>query len=190
MRFLFRSVLVAVVCFMSHACTAQTDSIEHFDSDTIPFHWPYMGKRIPPFLGVTGGINTRGDLFWEAGVMVHLAEYYDENHARGNILGGGLNYKQGLQGASLKTIELEGGIYTPFTLGIGFNENFYDGRATFGFRPFIGTSWYHFQLMVGYNCYSKRQTAIGELVHFEIKLRYVIPVVRIFHAIPNPGNNY
>ena len=164
------------------------DTLE-FDSDTIPFHYPYYGPRIPPWMGIACGYEGFSHNCWEGGLAFHLPEFKGDN-GFGQMIGGVLTYKQSTSGR-LKAVELEAGVYTPFSLGIGVNENFYEGSRTLGFRPFIGTSWYHLQILAGYNFYSQRQSSIAELDHFTIKIRYVLPVRRLYKEVtPNPGNNY
>lgn len=179
----------------SVACTAQIEDIAEFAkdtvaSDTVPFHYPYFGPRVPPWMGVTIGYEGYQTNCWEIGLVFHLPEFYSEDYARGPVIGGLLTYKQSFSNR-LKTVELEVGAYTPFSIGFGFNENFYEGTQTFGFRPFIGTSWYHLQVLAGYNFYSKRQVDLAELDHFTVKIRYAIPVRRLYRDVTtNPGNNY
>jgi len=141
-------------------------------------------------MGVLIGYEGIQNHCWEAGLIFHIADFTSGDHAFGPITGFTLTYKQSLSN-SLKTVEAEIGIYTPLSIGFGFNQNFYEGTRTFGFRPFLGTSWYHFQVLAGYNFYSQKQSFIGELDHFTLKIRYAIPVVRLFRSgITNPGNNY
>lgn len=194
---MLRAVLICLLMLAASPCGAQVivdnngpnaDTLE-FDTDTIPFHYPYFGPRIPPWFGIVGGYEGWNTHCWEAGVAFHLAEFHSD-FKTGQMVGGMLTYKQSTSGR-LKTVELEAGIYTPFSLGLGVNANFYEGSRTIGFRPFVGTSWWHLQVMAGYNFYSKRQSSIAELDHFTLKVRYVIPVARLYKkTTPNPGNNY
>ena len=189
-----------LVFFISFAgiCSAQVvpasvspgDDTAFIPYDSIPFHYPYYGRRVPPFMGVVIGYEgiVSNVICWEAGVIFHVPQYISD-WSSGPIIGGALTYKQSFS-TRLKTIEAELGIYTPFSIGVGFNQNFYEGTRTFGFRPFLGTSWYHFQLLAGYNFYSKKQTFIGEMDQFTLKVRYAIPVTRMFKdQFPNAGNN-
>lgn len=193
-----KKFLFAWFVMLSCLCTAQvTDKQDNnsdtldFDSDTIPFHYPYMGPRVPSWVGIILGYEGVQTHCWETGIIFHLPEYYDrDGRARGVIVGGAVTYKQSFSNR-LKTIEAEIGAYAPVSFGFGFNENFYLGTRTFGFRPFIGTSWYHFQLLAGYNFYSKKQADIAELDHLTLKIRYAIPIRRLYvKGTPNPGNNY
>jgi hypothetical protein len=173
-----KKLALIISLFFSSLCAAQSDTVVQdtawMDFDTIPFKWPYYGPYIPPWYGVVAGYEGWNLHCWEVGVAFHLANFHSDNK-KGQITGGMLTYKQSFTGR-LKTVELEAGFYTPFTIGVGLNENFYEGTATFGFRPFIGTSLWHIQLIAGYNFYSKRQTNISDLDHFTLKFRYVLPV--------------
>jgi len=158
--------------------------------DTIAFHYPYYGKRVPPFLGIVAGYEGYRNNCWEAGIALNMIDTYNPERSNGAIVGFIFTYKQSLEN-DLKTAEAEAGLYSPFSIGAGFSESFYMGTRTFGFRPFVGTSWYHLQVMLGYNFYSKNRNELAELDNLTVKVRYVLPVVRIFkNRIPNPGNNY
>ena len=191
-----RILLLVIFISVAGALAAQSAPIpspsdsDFVPSDTVAFHYPYYGKRIPPFLGIVAGYDGFSNPCWEAGLIFHVADYYSEEHAWGAITGFAVTYKQSLSN-SLKTLEAEAGIYTPFSLGVGFSENFYDGTRAFGFRPFLGTSWYHVQVLAGYSFYSSKQSYISELSRFTVKIRYALPVTRLWKAgITNPGNNY
>lgn len=187
---LFVSLLIGTTAFAQVVDnnSPKADTLE-FDTDTIAFHYPYFGTRIPPFFGIVGGYEGFNNPCWEAGVIFHMADYNSDN-AWGSVVGFAATFKKSLKN-DLKTIEAEAGIYTPLSIGVGLNANFYQGTRTIGFRPFLGTSWYHLQILAGYNFFSKRQNDLAEIDHFALKIRYVIPVARIYKAtIPNPGNNY
>lgn len=193
-----KKFLVVLFALSTAMCSAQVaddnstenDTLDDINTDTIPFHYPYYGPRIPEYFGVVGGYEGFSTNCWEAGFVFHIGEFYSSVSANGQIAGFMITYKRSFSGR-LNTIEAEVGIYTPFAIGFGFNENFYEGSRTFGFRPFIGTSLWHFQAMAGYNFYSSKQSDIAELDHFTVKIRYVLPIVRLFRKdTPNPGNNY
>jgi len=191
-----KKFLVVFIVSLCTVCSAQiTDKAQiasdTMASDTVPFHYPYLGPRIPPWMGITIGYEGYQTNCWEAGLIFHLPDYNDQSgHKRGVIVGGAFTYKQSFSNR-LKTIELEGGAYAPVSIGFGFNENFYGGSRIFGFRPFLGTSWFHLQILAGYNFYSKRTVDIADLDHFTIKVRYAIPVRRLYKEVTtNPGNNY
>lgn len=191
-----KRLLVGLLVLFVVTCSAQIEQVAQIPgdtmaSDTIAFHYPYLGPRIPPWMGLTIGYEGYQTNCWEAGLIFHLADYYDESgHRRGVITGGALTYKQSFSNR-LKTVELEAGVYAPFSIGVGFNENFYGPSRIFGFRPFVGTSWFHLQILAGYNFYSKRSVDIADLDHFTIKVRYAIPVRRLYkETTTNPGNNY
>ena len=190
-----RSIILMMLVFICSAVSAQNgnpeaDQEQKVVYDTIPFHYPYYGKRVPPFLGIVAGYEGYRNNCWEAGLALNMIDTYSPNRANGAIVGFIFTYKQSLEN-DLKTAEAEVGVYSPFSIGVGFNENFYRGTRTFGFRPFVGTSWYHLQVMAGYNFYSKNRNDLAELDNLTIKIRYILPVARIFKKrIPNPGNNY
>lgn len=179
------------------SCISQTDSIAtpgdtivDINTDTIPFHYPYYGPRVPEYFGIVGGYEGFSHNCWEAGLVFNIGEIYSELGNTGPMAGIMLTYKRSLSGR-LSTVEAEVGLYTQLAIGLGFNENFYEGTGTFGFRPFLGTNLWHFQIIAGYNFYSKNRADIAELDHFTVKIRYVLPIVRMFRAATaNPGNNY
>ncbi len=187
-----------VVCFVFPVllCSAQvtndngtpSDTLE-FSTDTIPFHYPYYGTRIPPFMGIVVGYEGIRNHCWEVGLIFHMPEF-NSDFATGGIIGFAATYKGSLTN-DLRTIEAEAGIYCPLSIGVGVNGNFYQGTRTIGFRPFLGTSWYHFQFLAGYNFFSKKRNDLAEIDQFTLKIRYAIPVRRLYKDVtPNPGNNY
>ena len=182
-----------VICGLVNAqvldnTSPKADTLE-FSTDTIPFHYPYYGTRIPPFMGIVAGYEGIRNHCVEVGLIFHMADF-NSDRAWGSIVGLAAMFKKSLTN-DLTTIEAEAGIYSPFSIGVGLNGNFYQGTRTVGFRPFIGTSWYHLQFLAGYNFFSRKQNDLAELDKFTLKIRYAIPVRRIYRDVtPNPGNNY
>ncbi len=173
-----RIIFILAIAFgFSNPLSAQiTDSLD-VDLDTIPYKYPYLGSHVPPWFGIIGGYEGFRTDCWHAGIVFNLGEIYSEI-GRGDLAGIILNYKRSFSG-QLNTFEAELGIYTTLAFGFGFNQNFSDGSRTFGFRPFLGTSLWHFQVLAGYNFYSKNQE-IEELYHFTLQLRYTLPLFEIF----------
>jgi hypothetical protein len=145
---------------------------------------------MPPFMGVVIGYEGLHNHCVEGGVVFHMLDVYNDKLPVGNMVGFTLTYKHSLTNP-LNTIEAEAGIYSPVCLGFGLSENFYSGTHTIGFRPFLGTAWFHLQILAGYNFYSKKRNDYAELDNFTVKIRYVIPIVRTYrNYVVNPGNNY
>lgn len=146
--FLLFALMSSVICTGQIIVDSDTNPTVA-STDTTPFRYPFFGKRVPPFLGMIVGYEGFANPCWETGIIIHYADFTGY-HSFGPIIGFAITYKHSLKN-SLHTIEGELGAYAPFSIGIGFNRNYYQGTKTFGFRPFIGTSWYHFQFLAGYN---------------------------------------
>ena len=152
------------------------DSLKFWPDSSVIYKWPYFVNHHPPYVGLIGGYEGFNSNYWEVGLVFNIGHGYSSAKT-GAISGMAMSYKQHFT-QKTKAIEAEFGIYYLLSFGINFNFHFNSVDQTLGFKPFIGTSFYHFQFLWGYNFFSK-SNAIDNLTHSTFKLRYSIPLLRL-----------
>lgn len=162
--------------------------------EPIQYRWPHL-NYVPKYVGIIGGVQGFHELAFEGGLVLNLVEF---DYVPGAIVGGALMYKRSFRD-EIQTYSAEFGVYLPICFGVNFNYNLQNGLSTFGVKPFIGVSVYNFQLLYGFNMYS-RKSEINGLRHNHFELRYVIPIisfgkspnkmVRTFSNYPSEDNYY
>lgn len=134
--------------------------------------YPYAKGYSPFFLGFVGGYNFLKAQEIEAGLALN---YYEGLTRFGMTTGYQLIYKRSLE-REQNAIDLELGVYGVITAGFGVNYNFSNDVSAFGFKPFVGTSIYHFQLIYGFNFLRKKKQEWYQLPRHSLSIRYVIPL--------------
>jgi len=134
--------------------------------------YPYVKGYAPSFVGLVAGYNFLKAQEIEVGLAIN---YYEGLTHYGMTSGYQLIYKRSLE-REQNAIDLELGVYGILSMGIGVNYNFSNDGSAFGFKPFIGTSIYHFQLLYGYNFLSKKKQQWYELPRHSLSIRYVLPL--------------
>lgn len=143
-----------------------------YDEDDYKRKYPYVKGYAPAFLGLVVGYNFLKAQEVEIGVSYNL----NGGPTRfGMTSGYQLIYKRSLE-REQNAIGLEMGVYGSLSMGIGMNYNFSNDISAFGFKPFIGTSIYHFQLLYGYNFLRKKKQEWYQLSRHSLSIRYVIPL--------------
>ena len=151
-------------------------------------NYPYAKGYSPFFLGFVGGYNFLKAREIEAGLALN---FYEGLTDFGMTTGYQLIYKRSLE-REQNAIDLELGVYGVISMGIGVNYTFSNDVSAFGFKPFIGTSIYHFQLLYGYNCIRKKKQEWYQLSRHSLSIRYVIPLKAnndTYYDLP-PAPNY
>lgn len=146
--------------------------------------YPYVKGYSPSFVGLVAGYNfLRGQ---EIEVGLALNSY--EGHTKYGMTSGlQLIYKRALE-REQNAIDLELGVYGVVSMGIGMNYNFSNDGSAFGFKPFVGTSIYHFQLLYGYNFLRKKKQQWYQLASHSLSIRYVLPLKankRTYYYLPD-----
>ena len=137
--------------------------------------YPYF-KDTPPLLGLILGYDfTRTNQF-EFGFMLNLSE--SDGTRTGVMIGPSLTYKRNFE-SNINSIDLDIGVYSPLVLGFGINSNFNETDHLLGFRPFIGTSFYHMQITYGYNFFRNKKNENLKLNHHSVQFKLVIPLTRL-----------
>ena len=150
--------------------------------------YPYARYYTPSFFGLIAGYNFLKAKEVELGVVYNLAETTTEFGMTGGYQ---LVYKRSLE-RDLNAVDLEMGVYGLISLGVGANYTFAENVSAFGFKPFVGTSIYHFQLLYGYNIVRKKKQEWYQLSRHSLSLRYVIPLKankQTYYYLP-PAPNY
>lgn len=150
--------------------------------------YPYVKGYTPSFLGLIVGYNFLKAQEVEAGLTYSFNEGPTDF---GLTAGYQLIYKRSLE-RELNAVDIEMGVYGLVSMGIGVNYNFSNDVSAFGFKPFIGTSIYHFQLLYGYNFLRKKKREWYQLSPHNLTIRYVIPLKaskETYYYLP-PAPNY
>jgi hypothetical protein len=160
-------LLQVFIFLISIHLSAQTDTLTKisFEADTLkqPIKWPYVNNQTI-----------------EIGTAINLSDNY--SYFKGGMtLGPSLTYKRYIE-KSINAIEFDLGFYSLLTFGIGTNYNFSTTDDLLAFKPFIGTTFYHFQLTYGYNFFSDKRNDNFKLNHNCIKLRLMIPIHKLFNG--------
>jgi len=137
--------------------------------------YPYF-KDTPPLLGLTTGHNLLQSKQLEFGIMLNFGGNY--GFKRGVMSGPSITYRRNFE-TTINTIDLDIGLYSPLVLGFGINSNFNETDHLLGFRPFIGTSFYHMQLTYGYNFFRNSKNENLKLSHHSVQFKLVIPLTRL-----------
>lgn len=143
-----------------------------YDKTEFKRKYPFARNYTPAFLGLVVGYNFLKAQEVEAGLTYNFVE---TNTDFGMTGGYQLMYRRSLE-RELNAVDLEMGIYGLVSMGFGVNYNFSKDVSAFGFKPFIGTSIYHFQLLYGYNFLRKKKQEWYQLSQHSLSIRYVIPL--------------
>jgi hypothetical protein len=143
-----------------------------YDKEDYKRKYPYIKNYTPAFLGLVAGYNFLKAQEVEAGLTFNFVE---TTTSFGMTGGYQLLYRRSLE-RELNGIDFEMGIYGLVSMGMGVNYNFSNDVSAFGFKPFIGTSIYHFQLLYGYNFLRKKKQEWYQLSRHSLSIRYVIPL--------------
>jgi len=150
--------------------------------------YPYAKNYTPAFLGLVIGYNVLKGREVEAGLVYNFVENTTDF---GMTAGYQLIYKRSLE-RELNAVDLELGVYGLVSGGIDVNYNFSSNVSAFGFKPFIGTSIYHFQILYGYNFIRKQKQEWYNLPQHSLSIRYVLPLKankQTYFYLP-PAPNY
>jgi len=149
----------------------------HLVNDTINCiqKYPYF-KVTPPLLGFIIGYDFLQTKQVEFGFILNFGGNY--GFKRGVMSGPSVTYKKNLY-SNINSIDLDIGIYSPIVLGLGINSNFNTTDHLLGFRPFIGTSFYHMQLTYGYNFFRNSKNEVLDINHHTVQFKLAIPVKRL-----------
>ncbi|MFK7784556.1 MAG: hypothetical protein AB8B56_05565 [Crocinitomicaceae bacterium] len=134
--------------------------------------YPYAKNYSPAFLGLVLGYNVLKGREVEAGLAYNFVESTTDF---GMTSGYQVIYKRSLERA-LNAVDVELGVYGLISGGIDVNYNFSSNVSAFGFKPFIGTSIYHFQVLYGYNFIRKKKQEWYNLPQHSLSIRYVLPL--------------
>ena len=150
------------------------DPTEYYDYNEEDYKrkYPYAKGYSPSFLGLIGGYNFLKPQEIEIGLAYSFNEGITDF---GMTSGYQLIYKRSLE-REQNAVDLEMGIYGLVSMGIGVNYSFSNDVSAFGFKPFIGTSIYHVQLLYGYNFIRKKKQQWYQLSRHSLSIRYVIPL--------------
>ena len=161
-----------------------------YDTSDYKQKYPYIRNYSPSFLGMIAGFNVLKGQEIELGLAYNFGEYQTDFGMTGGYQ---LLYKRSLE-RQTNSVDLELGVYGLVAMGIGVNYNFSETVSSFGFKPFIGTSIYHFQLLYGYNFLRKKKQVWYDLPQHSLSIRYVLPIKArkqtYFYLPPAPSYNY
>lgn len=144
-----------------------------YDEEDYKRKYPYIKNYTPAFLGLVVGYNFLKAQEIEAGLTYNFAETTTNF---GMTAGYQLMYRRSLE-REMNAVDLEMGVFGLISLGMGVNYNFARNNVSaFGFKPFVGTSIYHFQLLYGYNIIRKQKQEWYQLSRHSLSIRYVIPL--------------
>jgi len=150
--------------------------------------YPFAKGYTPAFFGLVVGYNVLKAQEVEAGFAMNFFEGLNDFGMTGGYQ---LLYKRSLE-RDRNAVDLEMGVYGLVSMGIGVNYNFSRDVSAVGFKPFIGTSIYHFQLLYGYNFLRKQKKEWYQLSSHSLSIRYVIPLKagKQTHYYLPPAPNY
>ena len=154
-----------------------------YDKESYKRRYPYAKNYTPAFLGLVVGYNFLKAQEVEAGLTYNFVETTTEFGMTGGYQ---LLYRRSLE-REFNALDFEMGIYGLVSLGMGVNYNFSNDVSAVGFKPFIGTSIYHFQLIYCYNFLRKKKQEWYQLPQHSLSIRYVIPLKadqRTYYYLP------
>jgi len=137
--------------------------------------YPYF-KDTPPLLGLIIGHDFLQPKQLAFGFMLNLSE--SDGLKTGMMFGPSLTYKRNFE-TTISTIDLDIGLYSPLVFGFGINSNFNETDHLLGFKPFIGTSFYHMQLTYGYNFFRNSKNEKLKLSYHSVQFKLVLPLTRL-----------
>ena len=150
--------------------------------------YPYVKGYAPSFVGLIAGYSFLKTKEVEIGVSYNFMEGLTDF---GMTAGYQLLYRRSIE-RSQNAVDLEMGMYGVISMGIGMNYNFSNDGSAFGFKPFVGTSIYHFQFLYGYNFLRKKKQEWYQLSRHSLSIRYLIPLKaskQSYYYLP-PAPNY
>jgi hypothetical protein len=152
--------------------------------------YPYAKNFTLPFIGLVAGYNVLKNQELELGLMWNFGEMRTDFGMMGGYQ---LMYRRSIERA-VNAVDLEMGIYGLVSVGLGVNYNFSNDISAFGFKPVIGTSIYHFQVLYGYNFIRKKKQEWYNLPQHSLSIRYVLPLKAMkqteFYLPPAPRYQY
>lgn len=159
-----------------------------YNESDFELKYPYAKRNTPQFFGLVAGYNVLKAKEIEAGLVMN---FFEGPNVFGMTAGYQLLYRRSLE-YDRNAVDLDMGIYGLVSMGIGVNYNFSRDVSAVGFKPFIGTSIYHFQLLYGYNFLRKEKKEWFQLSSHSLSLRYLIPLKaakRTYYYLP-PAPTY
>lgn len=144
----------------------------NYDENDYKRRYPYVKGYSPQFLGLVTGYRFLESQEVELGLMYNVISGPTDFGITGGYQ---LLYRRAIE-RKQNAIDLELGVYGVISAGIGVNYNFSNDGSAFGFKPFIGTSMYHFQLLYSYNFMRRKKQEWYELPRHGLTIRYVIPI--------------
>ena len=174
-------LLLISLCALCHTSQAQIFAPGKFipgvhdypiEQKKLEYKWPYI-YYVPKYIGLNLGVQGFGQPMFQGGLALNLLEF---DGVAGGMLGANALYKRNFA-EDVESYNFELGVYTFFCLGLNFNYNIQNEYGTFGVKPFIGIALYNFQLLYGFNFFSKKNNQIPGLRSNHFELRYVIPLI-------------
>lgn len=138
-----------------------------------PERYPYFKNVSPPLLGLLIGYNIYENHQIEFGLIKSVG--IDGGPPTGILIGSSITYGYNLD-KQLHNVAVEWGFYSVVSAGLGLNYNFNTNSQLLGFRPFIGTSIYHIQLLYGYNLFRNSKNSELDLSHHSLEIQVAIPI--------------
>lgn len=192
MRF---TILCALLCVVD-LCQAQMDYDRYtppvdydyeYNPDQYKPKYPYAKNYTPAFLGLVVGANVLNPQQVELGLAYNFVDFRTTFGMTGGYQ---MVYKRSLV-RDLNAVDVELGIYGLVSLGLGVNYSFSNEISAVGFKPIIGTSMYHFQLLYGYNVVRKEKRDWYDLSRHSLSIRYVLPLKsskNTYYSLPAAPN--
>jgi hypothetical protein len=163
-------------------CKSQ-DTTERKITDTVFVEyakWPYLNGSIPKHIGITGGFEGFYNRDFEIGICHNIVDTQLEGDIIGTPhIGYNLLYKQRTNNKSIRSIELEIGIFGVFIMGFNFNYNMLLENDFIGFKPFIGLTFFNIELFYGYNFYKNINDPDALIIHNRFTARLYIPTFKL-----------
>lgn len=194
-----RLTIICVLVILVDFCQAQSyhpDNYEpvidfdyEYNPDGYKRKYPYAKGYTPSFLGLVVGANVLKPQEIEVGLAYNFVETPTDFGMTGGYQ---LIYKRSLE-RNMNTIDLEMGVYGLISVGMDVNYSFSKDASVFGFKPLIGTSFYHFQVLYGYNFIRRKKQEWYDLSRHSLSVRYVLPLKaskETYYYLPDAPNYY
>ena len=140
--------------------------------------WPYFGHNIPPYLALTGGIETFNSHYFFGGLAYHmLMGTVDPNGAM--FAGLRAYYKQNMNDKNNYAFETDLCIMSSIALGLNYSYTHIPGHYVNGFKPFIGLSFFNVQVYYGYCFYKNSLDPEKRLMHNRFTISFNLPVAKL-----------
>lgn len=140
--------------------------------------WPYFGYHIPPYLALTGGMETLNSHYFFGGLAYSVL--MGSVDPKGAVFAGlRAYYKQDMNDRNNYSFEADLCVMSSIAFGFNYNYAYIPGHYINGFKPFVGLSFFNVQFYYGYCFYKNSRDPENRLVHNRFTISFNLPVLKL-----------